>query len=234
MKKGDLRKQEILNTAEQLFCRKGYEETSIQDILDRLNCSKGSFYHHFISKESLLAEMCRKRAEQNFETAALRVSEDADPAGNLNELFSGMIPLREEKISFLMMFLPIFRLPEGKSVRNSYCDALADCFRREVIRQLSSGKEKGMIPCADSETTADICLTLVNRLWVTACEMIISAEEEGKEADIAELLSLTDEYRTAMERILTLPYGSLELISIPMMKATTEQIHNHWQPKNMI
>ena len=41
MKKGDLRKQEILQTAEKLFCRKGYEQTSVQDILDQLKTSKG-------------------------------------------------------------------------------------------------------------------------------------------------------------------------------------------------
>ena len=33
MKKGDLRKQEILRTAEQMFCRKGYDQTSIQDTI---------------------------------------------------------------------------------------------------------------------------------------------------------------------------------------------------------
>ena len=39
MKKGDLKKQEILRTAESLFCRYGYEATSIQDVLDELKTS---------------------------------------------------------------------------------------------------------------------------------------------------------------------------------------------------
>ena len=47
MLKGDLRKKQILETAETLFCRDGYEKTSVQDILDVLHLSKGSFYHHF-------------------------------------------------------------------------------------------------------------------------------------------------------------------------------------------
>ena len=66
MKKGDIRKQEIIETAESLFCRYGYENTSIQNILDQLRISKGSFYHHYISKESLLEGICRKRAEQIY------------------------------------------------------------------------------------------------------------------------------------------------------------------------
>ena len=64
MKKGDIKKQEFINTAEELFCRNGYESTSVQDIIDSLNTSKGSFYHHFISKEALLEEICSRRADQ--------------------------------------------------------------------------------------------------------------------------------------------------------------------------
>lgn len=54
MRKGDARKLEILSVSEQLFCRKGYRETSIQDILDVMKVSKGSFYHHFESKDQVL------------------------------------------------------------------------------------------------------------------------------------------------------------------------------------
>ena len=73
MKKGDLRKQEILDTAEMLFCRNGYEQTGIQEILDRLKISNGSFYHHYVSKEALLDGICRRRAEQIFSAASGRV-----------------------------------------------------------------------------------------------------------------------------------------------------------------
>ena len=50
MRKGDEKRQELLNTAERLFCRQGYEETSVQDLLNAASMSKGGFYHHFASK----------------------------------------------------------------------------------------------------------------------------------------------------------------------------------------
>ena len=62
MIKGDLRKKQILETAEELFTMKGYEATGVQDILDRLHLSKGSFYHHFESKELVLQTICENRA----------------------------------------------------------------------------------------------------------------------------------------------------------------------------
>ena len=87
MKKGDLRKKEILSTAEELFCRQGYEKTSVQDIIDRLNSSKGSFYHHFASKEALLEGICRNRAEQIFIVSSDRTDQFASAPEKLNSLF---------------------------------------------------------------------------------------------------------------------------------------------------
>src|SRR5512140_1882198 len=46
--------KEILNVARHLVYAKGYEQMSIQDILDALKISKGAFYHYFDSKQALL------------------------------------------------------------------------------------------------------------------------------------------------------------------------------------
>ncbi len=47
--------QRILDVSSQLFMERGYEQTSIQDIIDRLGgLSKGAIYHHFKSKEDIL------------------------------------------------------------------------------------------------------------------------------------------------------------------------------------
>ncbi|WP_315795356.1 TetR/AcrR family transcriptional regulator [Paenibacillus sp. BIC5C1] len=46
--------QQILNVAAQLFTEKGFEKTSIQDIIVALGMSKGAVYHHFRSKEEIL------------------------------------------------------------------------------------------------------------------------------------------------------------------------------------
>ncbi|MFQ9805317.1 MAG: TetR/AcrR family transcriptional regulator [Christensenellales bacterium] len=43
MKKGDARRGELLAAAEKLFYTKGYENTSVQDILDAVGFSKGGF-----------------------------------------------------------------------------------------------------------------------------------------------------------------------------------------------
>lgn len=48
------RKQHVLNSAHQLFVERGFQATSIQDILDYSGISKGTFYNYFSSKNELL------------------------------------------------------------------------------------------------------------------------------------------------------------------------------------
>lgn len=55
--------ERIVDASVKLFIEKGYEQTTIQDILDALNLSKGGLYHHFKSKEEILEAVKRKRAQ---------------------------------------------------------------------------------------------------------------------------------------------------------------------------
>ena len=93
MLKGELRRQAILDTAEELFFEKGYVGTTIQDFLDRLDCSKGSFYHHFESKPQVLSELCRQKAVQSFGLYQGRKYEDA--LSQLNALVYYAMPFRD-------------------------------------------------------------------------------------------------------------------------------------------
>jgi len=48
------RKQHVINKAHQLFIDKGFQATSIQEIIDYSGISKGTFYNYFSSKNELL------------------------------------------------------------------------------------------------------------------------------------------------------------------------------------
>ena len=47
-------KEEIKNAAWELFYEKGYEETTVNDIIEKANTSKGGFYYYFKAKDELL------------------------------------------------------------------------------------------------------------------------------------------------------------------------------------
>jgi len=59
MKKKDTRntKGRIVASAWELFYEQGYDNTTIEDIVERSETSKGSFYHYFEGKDSLLGSL---------------------------------------------------------------------------------------------------------------------------------------------------------------------------------
>jgi TetR/AcrR family transcriptional regulator, transcriptional repressor for nem operon len=56
MTKGERTKQEIVRSAAPLFNQKGYEGTSLSDLMSATGLQKGGIYRHFASKEELAAE----------------------------------------------------------------------------------------------------------------------------------------------------------------------------------
>src|SRR5215813_2610674 len=51
----------IVEAADQLFYRQGYEHTSFADIADAVQISRGNFYHHFKSKDDILDAVINAR-----------------------------------------------------------------------------------------------------------------------------------------------------------------------------
>jgi len=58
------RRKEILDASRQLFLTKGYESTTLQDVMTTLNIAKGTTYHYFKSKGDLLEAVVQEMAEE--------------------------------------------------------------------------------------------------------------------------------------------------------------------------
>src|SRR5215831_9632163 len=54
-------RDQIIEAADQLFYRNGYEHTSFSDIADAVQISRGNFYHHFKTKDEILDAVIKRR-----------------------------------------------------------------------------------------------------------------------------------------------------------------------------
>lgn len=54
VKEAEERKNEILDAANELFGKKGFDGTSTGDILERVGIARGTLYYHFKSKEDIM------------------------------------------------------------------------------------------------------------------------------------------------------------------------------------
>ncbi len=60
----------ILDVSTRLFSEKGYDDTSLQDIINETKLSKGAIYHHFGSKEDILKAIFHRLGNENAEIFA--------------------------------------------------------------------------------------------------------------------------------------------------------------------
>lgn len=59
--------EKILDAAAALFAEKGYQSTTLQDIIDATGLSKGAVYHHFRSKEEIARKVGDRMGDEMWE-----------------------------------------------------------------------------------------------------------------------------------------------------------------------
>ena len=223
MRKGDERRQELLAAAQRLFCMKGYEATSVQDILDVLHISKGGFYHHFASKEALLETLFFQRASAMLGETEASLSLLEAPMDRINRLLYGCLPLRAEEADFTAMLLPILEKPEGRALRLCYQEALHSAFLPSMEREIALAREDEVVfpVCPD---LADVILHMLAQCWVDMAGLITACMKKAQRPEAFALLGILDKYRCCIQRLLDAPYGSVEIISLEEWDRTVEAI----------
>lgn len=93
-------RESILKAARHLFEDKGYEETSIDEITEKADVSKGTFFNYFPSKDSLLTAI----AEEEIEDIAFFIEEELkDTVGSVKKIKLVMKRLLEDAIPYLYL-----------------------------------------------------------------------------------------------------------------------------------
>ncbi len=57
VKDPDVRREELIDIAEELFLENGYEETPVSDIVKKAHVAQGTFYYYFKSKDEILDDI---------------------------------------------------------------------------------------------------------------------------------------------------------------------------------
>lgn len=94
--KGEKRKQELLKIAYQMFIEKGYEATSVDEIIAQAHIAKGTYYYYFPSKESMLQEVINMMISDEAERAKQFISADIPVAQKLVGVITTLRPQKSE------------------------------------------------------------------------------------------------------------------------------------------
>ena len=155
--------ERILDTAAQLFFQKGYDKTTLQDIIDATGLSKGAIYHHFASKEAILIDVVDRMGEYNSSVLAqVRDKKGLTGAEKLRELFRTSMTLSfQGKILHMLPFLienPKFMALQMQSI-------LEEAAPHYILPILREGIADGSIRTDHPEQLSEVLLILSD-LWL--------------------------------------------------------------------
>ena len=103
--------EKILNVAQRLFLEKGYDNTTIQDIVDHLDgLSKGAVYHHFKSKEEIMDAVGDRMFLSNNPFEAVRRRSDLNALEKLREAIR-LNQSDEARTDMTIQAIPLTRNP---------------------------------------------------------------------------------------------------------------------------
>ena len=155
--------QLILDTASRLFFQKGYDRTTLQDIIDATKLSKGAIYHHFASKEAILITVVDLIGNFNSSVLAeIRDKKGLTGAEKLRELFRTSMRLSfQGKILHMLPFLienPKFMALQMQSI-------LGEAAPDYILPILREGIADGSIHTDHPEQLSEVLLILSD-LWL--------------------------------------------------------------------
>ncbi len=84
----------IVDAADQLFYRQGYEHTSFSDIADAVRITRGNFYYHFKSKDEILQAVIEARLANTRKMLEQWETEGQQPADRIRSFIHMLIANR--------------------------------------------------------------------------------------------------------------------------------------------
>jgi TetR/AcrR family transcriptional regulator, transcriptional repressor for nem operon len=89
-------RDQIVDAADQLFYRRGYEHTSFSDIADAVQISRGNFYYHFKTKDDILDAVINVRLANTRQMLGWWEIEGKTPADRIRSFVEILIANRPD------------------------------------------------------------------------------------------------------------------------------------------
>lgn len=164
--------EKILTAARRLFLEKGYEKTTIQDIVDQLGgLTKGAVYHHFKSKEEIMDAVCLQMFFDHNPFDRVRGRSDLTGLEKMKEVIR--MTQEPEWSSLGRQSMPMLKNPQILAKTLEENQRILKPLWLELIRE---GMADGSIRTDYPDEVAEL-LILLDTLWIAPT--VFPATREG-------------------------------------------------------
>ncbi len=160
MRKGEKRKQELLQIAYRMFITRGYENTSVDEIIEEAGIAKGTYYYHFPSKEQTLEQVIDMMLDAQEEHARAVMAAD--------------MPIPQKVVGVIASFRPdasettitdALHAPENIVMHDKTERKLRERIVPIISELVEQGIEEGIFNCKDIPERVKIIIILASELF---------------------------------------------------------------------
>lgn len=175
----EITEQRILDTATKLFLEKGWEETTIQDIINELgDLTRGAFYHHFKSKDEIIDAVTTRMFNKDDIFETIRKDSTLNGFEKLRKVVQLSV-INEEQLQFSKSLPSVFNSHIFVSKQ------LQDCVHSVAIQLMpffDEGLADGSITVQYPKQTAET-FSILMTLWFNPILFPVSIEENMQKFD---------------------------------------------------
>ena len=171
--------ERILDAAQRLFLEKGYDNTTIQDIVDELGgLTKGAVYHHFKSKEEIMDAVGDRMFFANNPFEAVKKRSDLSGLEKLREVIR-LNNAEEQRTELTLQSVPVAKNPRLLAeMLISNRKVLTPCFRELIDEGLADGSI-----CTEYPREISELLPMLTSLWLLPSIYPASKAEQRRKFD---------------------------------------------------
>lgn len=155
-KNADERKNEILDVANDLFNKKGFDQTSISDIQNEIGIARGTLYYHFKSKEEILDSLTTRYTEMILSKA--QKAADNKKIETMERLRNTLLALNIEKAGGSALLEPL-HTPQNALMNEKNRVALLRSVTPIISSVIEEGNEDGTFNAMFPEETVELLLS---------------------------------------------------------------------------
>ena len=158
--KKEIRKKELLNIAYKLFMTKGYENTSVDEIIAEAKIAKGTYYYFFESKEATLEKVIEMMIEEECKKA--------------NEILQSNLSVQEKILGIIISMRPnteelkiqeAINIPENIVMHQKINKKIIEVITPLLTEVIEEGKKQNIFDCDNVKERIEIILIITNNLF---------------------------------------------------------------------
>ncbi len=211
-----VKRKEILAVAQRLVYAKGYDQMSIQDILNELKISKGAFYHYFDSKQALLEGLIDQMTEEAEPIIApIALDPNVLALEKLHRFFDTAARWKTTRKEYVLSLMQGWYADENALMREKAQNRMIEHFSPMLANIIRQGIAEGTMNTSFPDEMASMAFALLVSMGYAYMDLL--ANNTADHHQLQRAVDLVGAYNVALERMLGAATGSIKLMDVEIL-----------------